>query len=148
MNILEDVGAFRAACAKGIVTVRQRPGNEDGELAVAMLDALGIRGPVMVIECNGMDLRHGEGEGCEGCDAERLRRKAVADAREGKRNPIRFSSAAVSDSGRLVVRDMSLEPAVRDKLAARCITRPVEVVECDRANCNVDGARCIGCPEE
>ena len=148
MNILEDVAAFRAACAQGQVTVRQRPANEDGELAVAMLDALGIRGPVLILECDGLSLAHGEGEGCEGCDGERLRREALRLARERGPARIRFSTTAVCDTGRLVVRDMSLEPAVRDKLAARCIRRPGEIVECDRANCNLAGARCIGCPEE
>lgn len=148
MNILEDVAAFRAACAQGQVTVRQRPDNEDGELAVAMLDALGIRGRVLVFECNGIALLHGEGEGCEACDGERWRRKAIADAREGKRHGFRFDTAALLETGRLVVADMALEADIRRELSARWIRRPVEIVECDRANCTLAGARCIGCPED
>lgn len=147
-DIFADAEAFRAACADGQLLVPMTADGGNLERASGMIEALRIPGPVLILECDGLSLEHGEGEGCEACDGERLRQESKRRARERERGHIRFDTTAVCDSGRLVIADMSLEPAVRDKLAERWIARPVEIIECDRASCTLAGARCIGCPEE
>ncbi len=73
-KIFRDAAAWRAACAGYVVIIPG--GGESGaewlERAVAMAEATGTE--PLILPCNGRDLHHGEGEGCESCEAERARR--------------------------------------------------------------------------
>lgn len=147
-DIFADAEAFRAACAGGTLIVPMTADGGNLERASAMIDALRIGRRVLLMECNGVALDHAEGEGCEACDAERLRREALRLARERGPARIRFDTAALLETGRLVVADMALEADIRRELSARWIRRPVELVLCERRNCVFEAARCIGCPED
>lgn len=68
--MLEHLADFRRAVEAGEVSLVNARSLEEADRWAALCEAAGM-GPCIILECDGADLFHGEGEGCVACDWKR-----------------------------------------------------------------------------